>query len=69
MPLKTSSTQSVKGLQIARTPKAEIYDFICKEMEESVDGLKKASEVGYLPGGLTKSAAWGILARVYMFVR
>ena len=67
VPLKTSSTQSVKGLQIARTPKAEIYDFICKEMEESVDGLKKASEVGYLPGGLTKSAAWGILARVYMF--
>lgn len=67
VPFKTSSTQSVEGLQIARTPKAEIYDFICKEMEESVDGLKKASDVNYLPGGLTKSAAWGILARVYMF--
>ena len=36
-------------------------------MEESVDGLKHASEVSFLPGGITKSAAWGILARVYMF--
>ena len=67
VPFRTHSTQSVYGLQTARTPKEEIYDFICKEMEESVDGLKHASEVSFLPGGITKSAAWGILARVYMF--
>ena len=67
VPFRTHSTQSVYGLQTARTPKEEIYDFICKEMEESVDGLKHASEVNFLPGGITKSAAWGILARVYMF--
>mgnify|MGYP000929184444 CR=1 FL=1 len=67
VPFKTSSTQSVDGLQIARTPKEQIYDFICKEMEESADHLKTASENGYLPGSVTKSVAWGILARVYMF--
>ena len=67
VPFRTHSTQSVYGLQTARTPKEEIYNFICKEMEESVDGLKHASEVSFLPGGITKSAAWGILARVYMF--
>jgi outer membrane protein len=67
VPFRTHSTQSVYGLQTARTPKEEIYDFICKEMEESVDGLKHASEVSFLPGGITKSVAWGILARVYMF--
>ena len=67
VPFRTASTQSVNGLQIARTPKAEIYDFICKEMEESADDLLNASDIDYLPGRVTKSAAWGILARVYMF--
>ena len=67
VPFRTHSTHSVYGLQTGRAPKEEIYDFICKEMEESVDGLKHASEVSFLPGGITKSAAWGILARVYMF--
>lgn len=67
VPFRTASTQSVNGLQIARTPKAEIYDFICKEMEESAGDLLNASDIDYLPGRVTKSAAWGILARVYMF--
>lgn len=67
VPFKTSSTQSVEGLQIARTPKATIYDFICKEMGECADNLESASQIGYLPGKVTKSAAWGMLARVYMF--
>lgn len=67
VPFKTSSTQSVEGLQIARTPKETIYDFICKEMAESAEDLKSAADNGYLPGKVTKSAAWGILARVYMF--
>ena len=67
VPFRTSSTQSVEGLQIERTPKATIYDFICKEMEESAEDLNNAAEIGYLPGKVTKSAAWGMLARVYMF--
>lgn len=67
VPFKTASTQSVNGLQIERTPKAQIYDFICKEMEESSQDLKNASAIEFLPGRVSKSAAWGILARVYMF--
>lgn len=67
VPFKTSSTQSVEGLQIARTPKETIYDFVCKEMDESAADLKQASDISYLPGRVTRSAAWGMLARVYMF--
>ena len=67
VPFKTTSTQTVEGLQIARTPRAEIYDFICKEMDEAANDLPTAAELSYLPGSVSKSAAWGILARVYMF--
>lgn len=67
VPFKTSSTQSVEGLQIAVTPKAQIYDFICKEMAESAEDLPTAASLSYQPGSVSKSAAWGILARVYMF--
>ena len=67
VPFKTSSTQSAEGLQIAVTPKAQIYDFICKEMAESAENLPTAASLSYQPGSLSKSAAWGILARVYMF--
>lgn len=67
VPFRTSSTQDVEGLQLARTPKAQIYDFICKEMDEAANDLPTAAELDYLPGSVSKSAAWGILARVYMF--
>lgn len=74
VPLKTESTyssQSVNNKDIARTPKDEVYDFIVKEMEEVSDsetgGLLSAAELSYLPGRVSKSAAWGILARVYLF--
>lgn len=74
VPLKTESTyssQSVNNKDIARTPKDEVYDFIVKEMEEVSDsetgGLLSAAELNYLPGRVSKSAAWGILARVYLF--
>lgn len=67
VPFRTESTKQPEGNQIARTPKAQIYDFICKEMKEAAEDLPKASTLSYQPGGLSKSAAWGILARVYMF--
>lgn len=67
VPFRTYSTQTVVGLDIERTPKAKIYDFICKEMEESSNDLLKASNIAYRPGRVTKETAWGILARVYMF--
>lgn len=67
VPFYTEPVLDVKNLQRAVTPRAEIYDFICKEMEESAEDLPTASALGYEPGRISKSAAWGILARVYMF--
>lgn len=71
VPFKTESTKDVVGLDIPRTDKQTIYDFIVKEMAEVADeetgGLKTAKELNYKPGRISKSAAWGILARVYLF--
>lgn len=67
VPFYTEPVLDVKNLQRAVTPRTEIYDFICKEMEESAEDLPTASALGYEPGRISKSAAWGILARVYMF--
>ena len=36
-------------------------------MDEAANDLPTAAELSYLPGSVSKSAAWGILARVYMF--
>ena len=66
VPFKTSSTQDVSGLDIPRTDKQQIYDFIVKEMSEAAEsGLPdfKSNE----PGRVSKSAAYGILARVCLF--
>ena len=67
VPFYTEPVLDVKNLQRAVTPRASIYDFICKEMEESAEDLPTASSLNYEPGRVSKSAAWGILARVYMF--
>lgn len=71
VPFKTESTKDVVGLDIPRTDKQTIYDFIVKEMSEAADketgGLKTAKELNYKPGRVSKSTAWGILARVYLF--
>ena len=71
VPFKTESTKDVVGLDIPRTPKQTIYDFIITEMSEVADketgGLKTAKELNYKPGRISKSTAWGILARVYLF--
>lgn len=67
VPFYTEPVLDVKNLQRAVTPRATIYDFICKEMEESAEDLPTASSLNYEPGRVSKSAAWGILARVYMY--
>ena len=67
VPFYTEPVLDVKNLQRAVTPRTEIYDFICKEMEESAEDLPTASSLNYEPGRVSKSTAWGILARVYMF--
>ena len=64
----TYSSGTVTNKDIARTDKNVIYKFIVKEMEEAADeGLLSANELGYKPSRISQSAAWGILARVYLF--
>ena len=36
-----------------------------QEMYGSAEDLKSAQDLNYLPGRISKSAAWGMLARVY----
>ena len=68
VPFKTSSTQSVVGLDIPRTDRQTIYNFIVTEMADAAEtGLKSAAELSYKPGRISQSTAWGILARVYLF--
>ena len=68
VPFKTVSTQSVTNLNIPRTDKQEIYDFIISEMADAAEtGLKSASDLAYKPGRISQSTAWGILARVYLY--
>lgn len=74
VPFKTESTMSTESLNnkdIARTPKDQIYQFIVDEMaavaDEETGGLKTAAQLNYKPGRISKSTAWGILARVYLF--
>ena len=71
VPFRTSSTSDVVGLDAPRVDKQKIYDFIVSEMDEisneTTGGLLTASELNYQPGRISKSAAWGILASVYLF--
>lgn len=65
IPLKLSSTESVKHVNIARTPEKEVYAYIVKDMEKSFQMVRKASEYAH-NGLITKSTVAGILARVNM---
>lgn len=71
VPFRDKSTNTVVGLDLPRTNRQEIYDFIIKEMSESADpetgGLLPASELGKGVGRISRSAAWAMIARVYLF--
>lgn len=67
VPFKTVYTEEAKNLSIPRTDKQEIYDFILTEMAGCANNLSSAAELGYKPGRISKSAAWGMMARVYLF--
>jgi len=66
VPLKIKSTVSVSDTRYERTPSAEVFDFIIKEMEEAEQLVKPISDYNYA-GRVTKSAVQGILARVYLY--
>lgn len=66
VPLKTEPTPSVTDVNIVRTPAAEVYDFIIKEMEEA-EGLVAPISAYTGSGRVNKSAVAGMLARVCLY--
>lgn len=68
IPLRTEfvSGDNDDKLQLAQTPSKEVYDFIIKEMEEAAGMVKDINEVKST-GVVSKSAVWGILARVCLY--
>ena len=71
VPFKENSTKGVVNLDIPRTERQQIYDFIITEMSEAADketgGLLSAEALGKQVGRVSRSAAWAMIARVYMF--
>lgn len=66
VPLHLTSTQSVEGLSIPRSPKQDIYDQIINDIVSCIPNLRASNTVPYT-GAVTQSAAQGILARIYLF--
>jgi hypothetical protein len=66
VPLKTLPTASVLDVNYTRTPAAQVYDFIIKEMTECDDLVYPITNYTY-NGRVTKSAVEGILARVCLY--
>lgn len=66
VPLRLTSAQSVSGLSIPRTDKQVIYDRITEDMKSAIPSLPTA-DTQTQTGTITRSAAQGILARVYLF--
>ncbi len=60
--LKQIDASMFKG----RTPKNVVYDFLIKDIEESIEFLPSIVGLGHT-GTITQTAAQGMLARVYLF--
>ncbi|MGC3978027.1 MAG: RagB/SusD family nutrient uptake outer membrane protein [Paludibacteraceae bacterium] len=65
VPFRLTLAQSVDNLSLPRTDKQIIYDTITNQIIRSITDLDSAKNVN--PGYVTKSAAQGILARIYLF--
>lgn len=63
VPVRLTSIDDVNDVNRERTPSAEIYAFILKDMEAAADLVKPISAYTY-NSRITKSVVWGILARV-----
>ena len=63
VPLKLMPTTSPNGVQIARTPTAQVYAQILKDMTDAEKIVATSSAIGY-PSRVSKTVVEGILARV-----
>lgn len=63
VPLRLKPPANASDVNIARTPVAKVFEQIVKDMEEAAE-LVPASGTYTFNSRITKSTAWGILARV-----
>jgi len=66
VPMRLQSTQDVFGLNMARTPKETIYDQIISDIEKAIPYLNDFDQ-NATPEFISKTAAAGILARIWLF--
>lgn len=66
VPLRLKSVKSPKDANLAKTDKQAIYDKIITDIETALPALPDFTAVKS-SGHISKSAAWGILARIYLF--
>lgn len=66
VPLRKEPTPSVTDVNIARTPAAEVYDFVISEMTEA-EALVAPISAYTGSGRVNRSAVQGMLARVCLF--
>ena len=65
VPLKLSSTPSADKAYTPKSPSAEIYGSVFKDMETAFEMVEDLSALGF-SGRVSKQAVKGILARVYL---
>jgi starch-binding outer membrane protein, SusD/RagB family len=65
IPLKLSSIKTPEEAPLPRAPLEEVYAQIVKDMKDAIPLLRKITEYGF-NGKVSKTAAQGILARVYL---
>lgn len=66
VPLRLTSTKDVYNLNIDRTPKDQIYDLIVQDIEQAIPHLNDFDQ-NVTPEFISKTAAAGILARIWLF--
>lgn len=64
VPLRKESVKDVSGNDIAKSPAADVYQFVIDELEAIATLLPVAGEGEY--GRATQTAAYGMLSRVYL---
>lgn len=67
VPLKITYSKSNDNFAIPRSNRELVYDQIIEDMSEAIDFLPWPDEIGNKNARLTKGAALGLLARVYLF--
>lgn len=65
VPMKLTPTTSPVGVQLPRTPSAEVYAQVLKDMTEAEAVVNTSSSMGYA-SRVSKTVVQGILSRVYL---